>query len=121
MLLKQSSYLVLCSISLLSSAPQLSESLGVKVQVGVVTCREDPAPEAVAEERCVGGCWVGLADDFTVVEADSSAVVGPRVVVRGSCGCPATATTTTPARARPCTPETCFNGGRCLSTSSGTR
>lgn len=106
-----------------SSAPQLSESLGVQVQVGVVTCGEDPAaaPEAVAEERCVGGCWVGLADDFTVVEADSTAVVGPRVAVRGSCGCPDPTTTATPARARPCTPETCLNGGRCLSTSSETR
>lgn len=92
----------------------------------MVTCSEGPTflPDAVTEERCVGGCWVGLAEDFTVVDANSSAVVGPRVVVRGSCGCPVSATAITtamPARAHPCTPNTCFNGGRCLSTSSGTR
>lgn len=115
-------------ITLPSRSLQLSAALGINVRdVGVVTCREGAAPtsDAVAEERCVGGCWVGLADDFTVVDANSSAVVGPRVVVRGSCGCPAPAAaadiTTTPARARPCTPDTCLNGGRCLSTSTGTR
>lgn len=70
----------------------------------------------------MGGCWVALTDNFTVVDANSSAVVGPRVAVQGSCGCPTeSAAVTTPVRARPCNPDTCFNGGRCLSTSSGTR
>lgn len=104
---------------------QLRAALGVDVlDVGVVTCREDAitAQESVVEERCVGGCWVGFADDFIVVDANSSAVVGPRVVLRGSCGCPAGASTfSTIFRDIPCTPHTCLNGGRCLSTSSGTR
>ncbi|XP_045130452.1 putative neural-cadherin 2 isoform X1 [Portunus trituberculatus] len=100
---------------------QLSEALGVSIKdVGVVTCHEDvtSSKDTVAEERCVGGCWVGLTNDFSVVDANSSAVVGPRVVVRGPCGCLNTAT---PIRASSCTPDTCLNGGRCLSTSSGTR
>ncbi|XP_063876229.1 putative neural-cadherin 2 [Scylla paramamosain] len=100
---------------------ELSAAIGITVQdVGTVTCRENitPSLDAVAEERCVGGCWVGLADDFSVVDANSSAVVGPRVVVRGPCGC---TSSTTPVQIRSCAPNTCLNGGRCLSTSSGTR
>ncbi|KAK8399372.1 hypothetical protein O3P69_003470 [Scylla paramamosain] len=100
---------------------ELSSTLGVSVQdVGVVPCREPSTitPVTVAEERCVGGCWVGLADDFSVVDANSSAVVGPRVVVQGACGC---TSSTRPIRASACTPDTCLNGGRCLNTSSGTR
>lgn len=104
---------------------QLSASLGVRVRdVGVVKCHEVtiPLPDAVEGKRCVGGCWVGLAEDFTVVDANSSAVVGPRVVMRGRCGCPTQTTViSTPTRALPCSPNTCLNGGRCLSTSSGTR
>ncbi|MPC29128.1 Neural-cadherin [Portunus trituberculatus] len=99
----------------------LSATIGITVQdVGTVTCRENliQSPDAMAEERCVGGCWVGLADDFIVVDANSSAVVGPRVVVRGPCGC---TSSTTPVQIRSCSPNTCLNGGRCLNTSSGTR
>ncbi|XP_050723127.1 putative neural-cadherin 2 isoform X2 [Eriocheir sinensis] len=110
---------------LLYHMDELSATLGVSVRdIGVVSCRAGAAPEphALAEERCVGGCWVALTDNFTVVDANSSAVVGPRVAVQGSCGCPTeSAAVTTPVRARPCNPDTCFNGGRCLSTSSGTR
>ncbi|XP_050723132.1 putative neural-cadherin 2 isoform X2 [Eriocheir sinensis] len=103
---------------------EISTALGVRVlDVGVVTCREGAitAREAMAEERCVGGCWVGLADDFIVVDANDSAVVSPRVVTRGFCGCPAAVIRTTTFQDRPCTPDTCLNGGRCLSTFSGTR
>ncbi|XP_050723109.1 putative neural-cadherin 2 isoform X3 [Eriocheir sinensis] len=107
---------------------ELNAVLGVSMRdIGIVSCREGaaPTPDIVAEERCVDGCWVGLTSSFTIVDANSSAVVGPRVVVRSSCGCsalgPAATVIPTPARARHCTPDTCFNGGRCLSTSSGTR
>lgn len=100
---------------------QLSAAIGIPVHdVGTVTCRENMIhqPDAAAEEQCVGGCWVGLAEDFIVVDANSSAVVGPKVVVRGPCGC---TSSTTQAQIRSCAPNTCLNGGRCLNTSSGTR
>lgn len=105
---------------------QLNAMLGISIRdIGIVSCREGtaPMPEVVAGERCVGGCWVGLTTEFTIVDANSSAVVGPQVVVRSSCGCSSSSATvaTTSARANPCTPDTCFNGGRCLSTSSGTQ
>ncbi|MPC26555.1 Neural-cadherin [Portunus trituberculatus] len=99
---------------------KLSATLGTSVQdVGVISCHEDAAAslDKIAEERCVGGCWVGLAEHFSVVDANSSAVVGPQVVIRGPCGC----TGTTTPRVNSCTPDTCLNGGRCLSTASGSR
>lgn len=115
-------------IDLLTLSPlhlQISTALGVRVlDVGVVSCQESAitAQEVTAEERCVGGCWVGLVDDFIVVDANSSAVVSPRVVTRGSCGCPAAVIkTTTTFQEQPCSNNTCLNGGRCLSTFSGTR
>lgn len=88
--------------------------------VGMISCNKDAStsPGAVAEERCVGGCWVGLAEDFSVVDANSSAMVGPRMLVRGPCGC---TNTIMPVQTISCTPNTCLNGGRCLSTSLGTR
>ncbi|XP_045130155.1 putative neural-cadherin 2 isoform X1 [Portunus trituberculatus] len=105
---------------LLYHIKQLSEALSIGIKVGEVTCSESatPTPEVTAEERCVGGCWVGFADDFSVVDAFSSAVVGPHVVVRGPCGC---TTAATPQQAASCSPDTCLNGGRCLATSSGVR
>ncbi|XP_063876237.1 putative neural-cadherin 2 isoform X2 [Scylla paramamosain] len=99
---------------------KLSATLGIGMQdVGVVSCHEDAATslDKVAEERCVGGCWVGLADHFSVVDANSSAVVGPQVVIRGPCGC----TGSTTPQVSSCTPNTCLNGGRCLNTASGSR
>ena len=88
--------------------------------VGVVTCHEDTttSTDTLSKERCVGGCWIGLADDFSVVDANSSAVVGPRMVVRGPCGCK---TSTIPVQIESCAFDTCLNGGKCLSSTSGTR
>ncbi|KAG0722458.1 Neural-cadherin [Chionoecetes opilio] len=104
---------------LLYHKQQLSTTLGVGVRdAGVITCQEDATLAPNAAAQCVGGCWVGLGDAFSVVDANSSAVVGPQVVVRGPCSC---ATTTTPPLGPSCSPNTCLNGGRCLTTSSGTR
>lgn len=107
---------------------QLSAVLGMSVRdIGVVLCREAtaPKPNTVMEERCMSGCWVGLTSNYSIVDANSSAVVGPQVIVQGSCGCSGlgadAAITTTPGRAHSCSPDTCLNGGRCLSTPAGTR
>ncbi|KAG7159877.1 neural-cadherin 2-like 9, partial [Homarus americanus] len=68
--------------------------------------------------RCVGGCRVGVADGYSVVDANTSAVVGPWVGVRSGCGCGSTAT---PVKDHMCTHHTCLNGGRCIPTSRGIR
>ncbi|XP_069186499.1 putative neural-cadherin 2 [Procambarus clarkii] len=92
---------------------ELSAILGVSVQeVGVGTCQE-------VADGCVDGCWVRAAhtDGFSVVDANISALVGPKMEVRTTCGCGHT----TPATHDTCTPYTCLNGGRCIPASSGTR
>ncbi|XP_069195696.1 putative neural-cadherin 2 [Procambarus clarkii] len=120
---------------------ELSAILGVSVQeVGVGTCQEvvrtvalentyesesevdyeDLRVAATQEaDGCVDGCWVRAAhtDGFSIIDANISALVGPKMEVRTTCGCGHT----TPATHDTCTPYTCLNGGRCIPASSGTR
>ncbi|KAG7163365.1 neural-cadherin 2-like 1, partial [Homarus americanus] len=103
---------------------ELAEVLGVGIQdIGVATCQESthqsnntPTKEP---QGCVGGCWARtvLEDGYSVVDAHSSSLVGPRVHVHRGCGC----VTPTLALENTCTSETCLNGGRCIPTSTGTR
>ncbi|XP_042237551.1 putative neural-cadherin 2 isoform X1 [Homarus americanus] len=119
---------------------ELSAVLGMAVRdVGVGTCheivpittQEDTGAAHGTSSRtarrtarqaaysCKDGCWVraALGEGFSVVDAHTSAVVGPRVEVLTTCGCGNTA----PAHHTICTPYTCLNGGRCVPTSTGTR
>nr|XP_053637261.1 putative neural-cadherin 2 [Cherax quadricarinatus] len=110
---------------LLHRKRQLSKAIGVTIrEVGVSNCDEAAHDEATHDAaipneagRCVGGCWVSLNGGFNIVDANTSAVVGPRVTLRGGCGCG----DATPAVGHFCTPHTCLNGGRCVPTSTGTR
>ena len=91
---------------------QISKASGVSItHVGVGTCQE------ASHSNCEGGCWVrmSLDDGFTLIDANTSAVVGPQLGVHTGCGCtPNTAPST-------CTPHTCLNGGRCMPTPASTR
>lgn len=90
--------------------------LGVSVgTVGLDVCEEG---------GCEDGCWrrAVLTDDFTVLDAHTSAVVGPRLQVISGCGCVPQATIPTSApQIHSCTPFTCLNGGRCIATPTHTR
>ncbi|KAG0710771.1 putative neural-cadherin 2 [Chionoecetes opilio] len=86
---------------------RLGEAAGVTIgQVGVGACREGRRP------RCGGGCVLraGLSGQFSVVDANTSAVAGPRLALHTTCGCgglPA-------GHATPCIAGTCLNHGRCV-------
>lgn len=112
------------------SPEQLSAAIGVDIlDVGRVSCQEardtggshsggGGSVGVRGAARCVGGCWVAISDVFSVVDANTSAVVGPGVVVGSGCSC----LSYTPAQDVPqCTPHSCLNGGRCIPTSLGTR
>ncbi|XP_050723500.1 putative neural-cadherin 2 isoform X2 [Eriocheir sinensis] len=109
---------------------ELSSILGVEVTaVGTGTCQEnfvDTPPGAPSSRRraaldaeCAYGCWARavLSSGFTIVDANTSAVVGPRLEVQTGCGCD----NTSPPPDTACTPYTCLNGGRCVPTLTGTR
>lgn len=109
---------------------QLSSILGVEVTaVGTGTCQEnfvDTPPSAPSSRRravldaeCAYGCWARavLSSGFSIVDANTSAVVGPRLEVQTGCGCD----NTSPPPDTACTPYTCLNGGRCVPTQTGTR
>ncbi|XP_071548441.1 LOW QUALITY PROTEIN: putative neural-cadherin 2 [Panulirus ornatus] len=108
---------------LLHRKDELGHAVGVSItEVGVGACTEEVHHEVAAHDMpsCAGGCspLASLSGGYTVVDANTSAVVGPWVGVHSGCGCgtrtPADLTTT-------CSPETCLNGGRCVPTSTGTR
>lgn len=109
---------------------QLSNILGVEVKtVGVGTCQEhfvDKVHVPVGTEKrsavdseCEQGCWARtvLSSGFSIVDANTSAVVGPRLEVQKGCGCD----NSSPPPDTTCTPYTCLNGGRCIPTSTGTK
>ncbi|XP_045129226.1 putative neural-cadherin 2 isoform X2 [Portunus trituberculatus] len=103
---------------------KLAEALGVAVQgVGVTTCqeapREDPHQPSLGSRGCTSGCWASteMGQNFVVVDANVSSVVGPQVTVRRGCGCAASLPLEDPG----CTPHTCLNGGRCIPLENGFR
>lgn len=109
---------------------QLSSVLGVEVTaVGVGTCQEhlvNKTPASLSTQQrtaldsdCVHGCWARavLRSGFSIVDANTSAVVGPRMEVQTGCGCD----NTSPPIDSACTPYTCLNGGRCVPTLTGTK
>ncbi|XP_071515917.1 putative neural-cadherin 2 isoform X1 [Panulirus ornatus] len=101
---------------LLYRRQELSQAIGVSIRdVGVVGCHEASKEAAHDSRRCVGGCWVGVSEGFAIVDANTSAVVGPRVSVGSRCGCG----NMVQAEDTACTPHTCLNGGRCVATSAG--
>ncbi|XP_071516734.1 putative neural-cadherin 2 [Panulirus ornatus] len=114
---------------LLHRKEELGNMLGVTVQdVGVGTCDEtashNTTHEAVHEAiqggtSCVGGCLARavLNEGFSLVDASTSAMVGPVVGVATGCGCGRSVLPTLTT----CTPNTCLNGGRCLPISTGAR
>ncbi|XP_069183734.1 putative neural-cadherin 2 isoform X2 [Procambarus clarkii] len=104
---------------LLHRKDELGHAVGVSItKVGVGPCQEEHQ-EMTEMPSCLGGCsaQASLSGGFTVVDANTSAVVGPWVGVQSGCACG----TRTPADRTICTPETCLNGGRCIPTSAGTR
>lgn len=101
----------------ISYISQLARILGVAIQdVGVDTC---PKSSRGCQD-CTGGWWsrAELGKGFTVLDAKTRAVVGPKVEVRGGCGCPSHQT---PAHHSTCQSNTCLNGGRCVPVSTGIR
>nr|XP_053635865.1 putative neural-cadherin 2 isoform X3 [Cherax quadricarinatus] len=104
---------------LLHRKDELGHAVGVSItEVGVGPCQEEQQ-ETTQMPSCLGGCsaQASLTGGFTVVDANTSAVVGPWVGVHSGCGC----STRTPADRTVCSAETCLNGGRCIPTSTGTR
>ena len=110
--------------------PQLSNILGVEVKaVGVGTCQEhfvdksrvpmSTEKRSAVDPECEQGCWARavLSSGFSIVDANTSAVVGPRLEVQTGCGCD----NASPPPDATCTPYTCLNGGRCVPTSTGTK
>ncbi|KAK8750488.1 hypothetical protein OTU49_014861, partial [Cherax quadricarinatus] len=104
---------------------ELSQVIGVDIKdVGVITCnqtgyenaRGDSHEVAHGLSRCISGCRATLGEGFSVVDANTSALVGPRIKVLTTCSCG----NTTPDHYT-CTPYTCLNGGRCIPTPTGTR
>ncbi|XP_069941535.1 putative neural-cadherin 2 isoform X3 [Cherax quadricarinatus] len=100
---------------LLHRREELGQAVGVSItEVGVGMCRE------TASESCKSGCWAqaSLSGRFTVVDANTSAVVGPWLDVHTGCGCREGTQEDTWTI---CTANTCLNSGRCLPTPTGTR
>ncbi|XP_042227979.1 putative neural-cadherin 2 isoform X2 [Homarus americanus] len=100
---------------LLHRREELGQAVGVRItEVGIGACEE------AAHGKCEGGCWAraSLGGQFTVVDANTSAVVGPWIGVNTGCGCSAT---TPEDVANICSPDTCLNGGRCVPTATGIR
>ncbi|XP_045584423.2 putative neural-cadherin 2 isoform X2 [Procambarus clarkii] len=100
---------------LLHRREELRQAVGVSImEVGVGLCQE------AAHKSCKGGCWAqsSVGGRFAVVDANTSAVVGPWLDVHTGCGCQTGSTDDTWAT---CTPNTCLNGGRCIPTVTGTR
>ena len=110
---------------------QLESQVGVKVNaIGVGIC----SPEARA--KCgLSGCWmnIDIGSRFSLIDANSSAVVGPALGLSTSCGCrrnfyekrklkghhPTAHALIENAFSRTCTKTTCLNGGRCIPTKKG--
>ena len=93
---------------------QLGEAAGVTVgEVGLGACREGRRP------GCGGGCVLraGLSGQFALVDANTSAVVGPRLALHATCSCGGVHA----PHPTTCTTGTCLNGGRCVHTSTGAR
>ncbi|XP_045129934.1 putative neural-cadherin 2 isoform X2 [Portunus trituberculatus] len=116
--------------ALLYRKNELSNILGVEVKtVGVGTCQEHfvdkvhvpvgTEKRSPADSECEQGCWARtvLSSGFSIVDANTSAVVGPRLEVQTGCGCD----NSSPPPDTTCTPYTCLNGGRCVPTSTGTK
>ncbi|XP_042883447.1 putative neural-cadherin 2 isoform X2 [Penaeus japonicus] len=101
---------------LLHRKDELEHTIGVSItDVGVGTC-EEAAQETLG---CLEGCaaHASVTSDFSVVDGNTSAVVGPWVGVHSGCGCARLAL----ADDSVCSPDTCLNGGHCVPTPTGTR
>ncbi|XP_063872461.1 putative neural-cadherin 2 [Scylla paramamosain] len=110
--------------TLLHRREELSHLLGVDVvEVGVGECGgESDAPSTTAAH--LESCEIGREARYSVVDAESTAVVGPRM--RFGCGCRCggrceRCATRPPPPVHTCTYRTCLNGGRCFPTSEGVR
>ncbi|XP_071516873.1 putative neural-cadherin 2 isoform X2 [Panulirus ornatus] len=98
---------------------ELSQAIGVDIrEVGVVKCEETAHESAQGWGRCVAGCWVGVGESLALVDANTSALVGPTVKLGSRCGC---AGSIAYRDHTTCTPHTCLNGGRCVPTPTGIR
>ncbi|XP_071534605.1 putative neural-cadherin 2 isoform X2 [Panulirus ornatus] len=103
---------------LLHKKEELGQAVGVSItEIGVGTCLE------AAHATCEAGCWAraALGDRFTVVDANTSSVVGPWLGIHTGCGCGHTTNTTPEDENNVCSPHTCLNGGRCVPSASGIR
>lgn len=92
---------------------QLGEAAGVAIgDVGLGACREG------RRTGCGGGCVLraGLSGEFSLVDANTSSVAGPRFTTHAACGCGAAT-----RDAQTCTEGSCLNGGRCVHSSTGAR
>ncbi|XP_071516704.1 putative neural-cadherin 2 [Panulirus ornatus] len=104
---------------LLHRKDELRKALGVVIrEVGVVRCEETIQEAVHGWGRCVGGCWVRVSESLALVDAKTSALVGPTIRLGNRCGC--AGSTAFPDHTT-CTPHTCLNGGRCVPAPTGTR
>ncbi|KAK4296782.1 hypothetical protein Pmani_030755 [Petrolisthes manimaculis] len=102
---------IICITSLLHRRLQLGSEVGVDITgVGVGTCDE------ATHKHCPHGCWArtSLSERSAVVDANTSAVVGPWLDVATGCGCGPDPIITVPVSSETCDPHTCLNGGRCI-------
>ena len=90
-----------------------------------------------SQEHCgTDGCWMSqkISGHFNLVDANTTAIVGPALTLTFSCGCrppnqvhssptplPATLGVIDGRLDRACSEDTCLNGGRCLPTDDGHR
>ncbi|KAK7072335.1 hypothetical protein SK128_007151 [Halocaridina rubra] len=102
---------------LLHHKQELEQAVDVKIlSIGVGTCRENIHTPS---HHCSEGCStrVSLATGFSVIDANTSALVGPWVNIQHGCTCNIAHI----AELDMCTPNTCFNGGQCVPMETGTR
>ncbi|ROT65134.1 putative neural-cadherin, partial [Penaeus vannamei] len=101
---------------LLHRKDELEHTIGVSItDVGVGTCEEAAQEDLGCSEGCAA--QASVTSGFSVVDANTSAVVGPWVGVHSGCGCARFA----PADDTVCSADTCLNGGHCVPTPTGTR
>ncbi|XP_068212164.1 putative neural-cadherin 2 isoform X4 [Palaemon carinicauda] len=102
---------------LLHRKQELEHAMGVSVlDVGVGACKENSHDQSsICREGC--SARVSPGSGFSVVDANTSALVGPWVNIQNGCSCQSPHEFEDDT----CSTNTCLNGGRCIPTDTGTR
>ena len=105
--------------------------MGVKVKtIGVGICKDE------SRKKCgEKGCWVNIdiGSKFSLIDANTTAIVGPTLGLKTSCGCrrpffnglkskashPTAHALIEEVMVRGCTKSACLNGGKCIPSRDG--